>query len=233
MTLDVRERISLPGLVRVTAAPATSLAVALCRPNGSEILQVIDLKHAEVVASQDLKAMQNPQRLGLLDPTLTPDGRHLFTRSATMLHRWQVSDKGVIHRESSFPLLKEGPGLIQVTGDGRMVGLVAPQGNLRGIPDHPDPGERGTYLFVAGQIRKPPVSLSNTTGAFASDRGGRFYSLSDTGLLQVYNARGEKFGERPAFSEPVVPVRQILLHPEGSRMLILTGKTLALAVLGE
>jgi hypothetical protein len=249
VSLKIKARISLPGVIRVTAAPALAYGVAVSKAagtgpaaripgRGGELLQIFGLKRAGTVKTYHPQDFPAHSILGLNDPVLTPDGKYLFTQDGSTLSKWQVGDGRLIYKETSERIGSGAKPAIHVSPDGAYVCLTSGGGNLRNQPNHPDPGAYGTYVYAVGDLKRPAFTI--TQGAYPAavafdPKAKLVYAQNiDTPLLafSMAGAKSAEFklgGGRRLENE----VRQFLTHPAGGQVLVLQGDRLTFVNLGK
>ena len=214
MDLEVKGSVAVPAIDRVASSPQLDLAYGT--GGRSESLAIIDLSSRRVVRqirARDLWAGR-PESLirsrgsGELrdfgQVTVTPDGRYLFCHSFGTLHRFRITGHGLSYEES--------------------VGRVPARGRLEISPDSLYVTVGGSAVFRVTDLETPAVALgagSHPQGLSFDPASGRILAYDRDGHLIVFSASGEKI-EEYALTERWRGLRQILPHPKGRGVLLLT-----------
>lgn len=172
-----------------------------------------------------------PAGAGKSNPILTPDARFMFTRGGGKLYRWKMEDFKLDRSPEAGPTIAGGDnGQIVVSPDGRYVAWMHPSGNT---PDasfaiKPAAGA-ATFVFDVNDIKKPvaalvhgprPVSLAfdNRGQAFVGTSGSRLllFAAPQPGkeLKPTKEIHLDEYGK----------IRQIVAHPDGDKLIVLTEK---------
>lgn len=220
-TLETKRKIAAPKVARAASAPRLAFAYAGSdgsRPGNESLLSVLDLKKGEIVKQYQAKELAEPKRLSpsFGHGTLTPDGKFLFTNNPGALYRFKIDGEKVALDQSSGGI---GGGVaIEISPDGQWVCLPSPGGSslVAGVPKY------STVVFPVNDLSKHAIAV--TTGpshrAMAFDtKLGKIYA-NGSGQLIMYTMRGIKEEEHSIKNGGTT--QQILLHPDGTRMLLLT-----------
>jgi hypothetical protein len=235
VTLKVTKRLPLPGLYRAVSAPPLSVAVAAVGDaRRVESLVVLDLKTGGADKVYGLRDFRSSPFLGFQMPTMSPDGTYLFTVGAFgHLHRFRLQ-AGMLQLEASSERIGQNPSSIAVSPDSRLVCLPSGGGNSTNVKGHPKVPAYSTYIYAVKTLDTPVLTITQGPypRAVAFDaKTGKIYSQSGDKQLLVFSAQGAR--ER----ELVLAGRgentwQILAHPEGGRVLVLTDQKLYSVPLG-
>lgn len=230
-SLQVKRRIAVPAVFRAVSTPALSVAFA-GGPNiqgRKGVLLVLDLKKGEVVRSYS-----DGWEGELYNPVMAPDSRYLFAESSwDRMSRFKVNGAELVCEQSS-PRIGDNPRGIDVSPDSRHVCLPSGGGNFKNVPNHPDPGPYGLYVYDVGELMRPAFVLRD--GAFRTTigfdpRGGHIYGCDGAShQLIVFDPNGVKQAEYE-LSRPGDDTFHFLVHPTGSRLLVHTEKKLFYAEL--
>ncbi len=228
-SLQVTKRISAPGLVHVTAAPATDIAIAATRqpanPLPRDVLMVLDVAKGVAVRQYDNYAHYSPRHAAM-----TPDGNYLFTEGGVeQLMRYRVRGDEIVLEEESPRLAAKGTGVF-ISPDGKHVCLPSPGGNYA-----TDPAVRvepfTTLIFPAGNLRKPAFSINTgeAPGAVGFDpKSGNVFAHSNDKQFMLFRETGFKSREvnLPGADQFSGQPRQFLTHPAGFQVLVRTEHTI-------
>jgi hypothetical protein len=202
----VKQRIAVPGLQR--AASALSLSTAFAS-NGRELYE-IDLKKGKAVRYSG----EVPKLPGYANPVVTPDGKYLFTSGGfEQMHRFGITD-GKAKFEQSSPRIAQGRVDIgiQVSSDSRFVTLPSYAGNYGA-------GRYGNiFIYPTENIERAEATLEfggpSGMAISADPVSGKFYAQ---GLL-VFDKEGKREKE---YQLGAGDIKQMLVHPQGGKLLLL------------
>jgi hypothetical protein len=158
---------------------------------------------------------------GFDQAALSADGKYLFALgSGEQLLRYRVEGR-VLFLEDAGPRVVSGMKKpICVSPDGKWVAAPCPSGNVKA-------GDHATFVFAAGDLSKPAFTLA--TGPFPQAVGfdpaaNLVYAQNSKFALITFDLAGAKKSEYALGNTKAVPeVQQILPHPGGKRLLLLTG----------
>jgi hypothetical protein len=226
-SLAFKKRIPIAGLTFVTAAPSGSVAYASYDRDQS--LAVIDLATGQVTKrfearriseEQGVFVKKHPEGTGLGEfqfLNVSPDGKYLFCESGGSLHRFRVEGQNLIYEEMSADLA-ENPQRLEISPDSQYVALVTGEGN--GDIDYT------TNIYRLSDLSTPVVRIASGAypRALAFDRAAaKIYAQKHDAQLLVFTPAGL---QEKAFT--FVPrgrsggeVKQLLAHPDGSKVLVL------------
>jgi hypothetical protein len=210
----VKKKAAVPSLKRAVSALNLSVAFA---STGSELYE-IDLKKGSVAKYAGPPA----KPAGYDNPVVAPDGKYLFTTGdLEQMNRFGIKD-GKASFEQASPRLAQGRVDIgiQVSPDSKFVTLPSGPGNW-------DAGKPNAILvFPVDNIEKAAVTLvfawPGTMAISADPATGNFYA----GDLSLFDKAGLLQKE---YKLRVGQMRQMLVHPEGGKLLLL-GKDKVLLV---
>jgi hypothetical protein len=220
-TLQPRKQIpfSCDGLT--VSAPPLSFAFAT-GPEGNN-LYVLDLKTGETTQRYPGTFRQQGISKSL---AVTSDGKYLFAVGGMeQLFRYDIAGGELSLAESSSRIAQGRMEGIDLSLDGKMVCLPTGGGNY----SLKQPGQAAgyhTYLFAVDDLRTPVVTVQQ--GAYPQAVGfdpkrRRYYSQSYKHQLMIFNERGLPFRQLELGGGHT---RQILVHPDGRRLLLLTEERL-------
>lgn len=148
---DVKKKMPVPSIERVSAGWKSSLAVA-SGPRG-ETLHLIDLQAGEV-----LKQYERVEGKHLI---VSPDGEYAFGQGGReQLNRFRVTREGLFKEEEGLSIAVNGQ-RVCVSPDGRYVALPSGGGNAPVVSDHPRIGSYSTYVYPTDNLRRPDFSVSS------------------------------------------------------------------------
>ncbi len=174
-----------------------------------------------------------PSATGKSNPMLTPDAKLLFTRGNGRIFRWKMNDYKIDRAAESGPEIAGADGgELVMSPDGKYVAWLHPTGNKAeaSFDIKPEPGT-ATFVFDVNHFRKPAAALVHgpkpTCLAFGS-RDQAFVGTSGNHLLQ-FGAIGSGAEMKPLKDfnlDEYGKIRQILIHPDGDKLIILADKDL-------
>lgn len=200
---------------------------------GSSASPVVFIQPATVFPGAGLQAIDIEESVslchvgvGLTGPTaMTPDGASLFLLENGALVRYAVERRALVRQEASPPIVSSNPQQIAISPDSRLVAAVCEGGNVE-APNH-RAMSYGAYLYDVGNLNLPTGSVES--GPFSRALGidpaeERIYASNQETTLRVYTLAGEHLQDHalaPAGDE----VRFFSMHPQGGRLLAVTGKS--------
>jgi hypothetical protein len=222
--LQVLKKLPIASAGRVVSAPALSFAYAVEKQFGPGTLIVIDLKSGMRVQQYSTNDFGG-KLIGFDFPVVTPDGRYLFAVGFEQICRFRLREDQVLFDEVSPRLLQGAFGGLCVSNDGKWVCGPSGGGNY-GLPDVPSGSSYSTYLYSTVSFRKPMLVLAQ--GAYPRAVGfdmpsGLIYTQNHDKDLLIFDSKGRKLKEY-AFAGRGRDPRQFLVHPEGRKMLVLSGE---------
>jgi hypothetical protein len=203
----MKGRFAVPGVKRAAATPGSSLGIAA---TGRE-LYVLDLKKMTAAKFSG----PGPKNPGYDDPVLTPDGKYLITGASGQIHRYALADGQLRYEESSAGVTS-----------GRMDSgvTVSPDSKRVCYPSYVGGGTGKIYtlaVFKIGELDSVELVLDPGGTAVAFDPPTSSIYTND---LRLYDNRGRFVKEYDLGGGLVT--RQILPHPQGGTLLVLTGDAL-------
>jgi hypothetical protein len=203
-TLQVKNRFPLWDDYRAVSnfnLPLAYAAPVSSRP-AKHLLAVIDLTRNQVVNQY------YPQQIGKSGsfemPQVTPDGRYLFTRSGSSLNRFRIQGLALFFEENSGTLGVDLPDEIPFSLDGSLCARPSPNGGNAIFPVH----NLKAPAFSLGQVGSPVLGFDIRNKVIYANSLTRFDFSGATKMQFPISQRSE-------------PTRQILIHPEGNKMLLL------------
>jgi hypothetical protein len=221
-SLAVTHRVGVAEVREVLGAPPLKEALAFCATGGPV---VVEFTGDGGRLSEALVERQEPSSLppgvgGFGQPALAPDGRYLFALgTGDQLLRYRVEGKSLFLEDASPRLAAPGSAKrpLCLSPDGQWVCAPCPAGNLKA-------GD--TLVFKAANLSGPAFTLAS--GPFPQAVGfdpaaGLAYAQNATSPLLVFDLMGTKKGEyNPGTGAAAPAVQQILVHPAGRRLVLLT-----------
>jgi hypothetical protein len=228
-SLDVRKRIAVPGASVATAGPSQSVAFAgahLQDRQNSGTLYSVDLKKG--VVAREISSRDRFSNSNLVHPIVTPDGKFVFASGGIeQLLCFKVNGDDLGFDDASPRILANGQ-TIDVSPDSRYVCAPSGGGNYPGVKNHPSVTTYSTYIYPVTDMSRPAFAIHQDayphTVAF-SRTDGRLFSQNYERQLLIFSASGALQKEY-TLAERGSDVQQILAHPDGSRLLLLTDKQL-------
>ncbi len=222
----MRKRALVPGVLQVTSAPKLSLALAIQGEprRHPDALVVVDLRAgavSKVIRPRDFQA-RVPVSFSLA--TCSPDGAYVFTCGPLghlLRFRLQGGDLTLV---DSSERIGSNPGGIAVSPDSKFVCMPSGGGNRVNAPGHPDVPPYSTYIYSIKTLQTPALAINQGAypRAVAFDpRTGKIYSQNHDHQLLVFGPQGirERQFQLGGRGESTW---QLLAHPEGDRVLVLT-----------
>jgi S1-C subfamily serine protease len=219
-TLEVKKKIAVKGVQYMAASPKLSTAFAAAAPG--DALSVLDLKEGKSVKQYGPRDFEAKPSAGFKLAQVSPDGRYLFTLASDCLQRFRVEGQQ-LHFEESSPRLTNGrlEG-IDFSTDSKQVCLASGGGNIN-VGSQPGFKPFSVHVFAAGDLSKPETTLEIGRFPIAlglDSKAGLIYAQNYEHQFIVYDSKGIKLkeallGKRGEF------VRQILVHPDGNKALVL------------
>jgi len=221
-TFKVKTRIPVGALAQAVSAPGLSFAYATTT-RGDNLL-ILDLKKGEMAHEHRNAEFARP--VGYSMATVSADGKYLFTLGGEeQLYRFAIAGNRVKYEQESHRIVQGPPGGIDVSSDGSMVAVPSGGGNYK-IEGVEGVGPYCTYLFEAGNVRMPKLVIKQGTypRTIAFDRKAELIYAHDIGhQLILFNNKGIRLKELQLGAGST---RQILAHPEGKKLLVLTDQKL-------
>ncbi len=222
-TLKVKGTFEAAGVKQAVSSPALSVAFAVSADRGR--LLAFELKAGGAARAYDSRAFGRHLDFSL--PAVSPDGKYLFVMGGIEeLHRLKI-DGTTLTWEQSSPRISSNGQQIAVSPDSKYVCLAAGGGNGK-HPDHPDLGPYGTFIYPVTDLRRPAFAIRQgaypravgfdpkAQVVYSQNHHKQLLIFSYTGLLRQEHELGPR-------NQGTV---QFLVHPEGHRVLVLTGERL-------
>jgi hypothetical protein len=202
----VRKKIAVPSVKRAESAWSLSTAFAA---NGKDLYEV-DLKKG----TARKYGGAGPKYPGHDNPVVTPNGKYLFTRGRLEeMHRFGIKG-GKATFEQTSPRIQQGRVDIgiQVSPDSKFVTLPCYAGNYTA-------GKYGNiFVYPVENIERPEVALEfggpSAMAISADPASGNFYADD----LRVFDKDGSL---KKQYKLGAGPMQQLLVHPEGGKLLIM------------
>jgi len=236
-TLEVQKRVSVPGVERVSAAPASDIACAAVRLEAappkkgrqidddaekaaaSEGIIILDAKSGKSVRQY----AHAPKHL-----TMTPDGKYVFAegRIERLVRYRVVGEKNdMLFADDESPRLAGNGQGIFTSPDSNYVCLTSPGGNYATDPAMPVK-QYTTLIFKTTELKKPAFAIwtGESPRAVGFDpAAGAVVSHNNEKQIMLFSEAGVRTQEEnlPGDRLAVAP-RQFLPHPTGGRMLVRT-----------
>lgn len=235
-TFQETGRVKTPGLLRFTTAPTLDFGYVI----GKSQIGTIDLKKARLLklntapllraAGRVKRPESRPAPLDFQMATCTLDGRYLVTMADHRINRFAIRRKGaLVWEESGWRIGSSGtPKNLSVGGKPLLVSMCYGAGNNRGIPGHPASPGYGTFVYDLRNLSVPKVTV--TPGAYPNAMGfdpkvKLLYAQNFETDLIVYNHGGARLAEFE-MDDRNAQTRGFYPHPDGGKLLVLTGKSL-------
>jgi hypothetical protein len=223
-TLQLRDQIESGFAARVVSAPALNVAFAgIKAPGWGDSCSVLDLKARTVVRQYSRRDV--PRSAGLVCPVITPDGKYLFAQGDNAMHRYRIDGAALVFEESSQRLCQGGESIC-ISPDSQFVCLPT-GGGQRGLKGHPEVKPYSTFVYPVTSINKPAYFLES--GAYPravgfDTKAGLVYGQNHRYQLILFSPTGIKLKE---YAFPGTrDVTEIVVHPEGRKLLLLTDNTI-------
>jgi predicted Zn finger-like uncharacterized protein len=203
--------VSIPTADRVVSSPLLFLAFS---GGQSGDVSIIDVRTRRIV--KQIRRQEVGVHAGFGLATVTPDGRYLLARGGLeQLVRYRISGSS-LRLEQSSTRLGFNPQRIDVSSDGKYACMPSTQGNLG--------ASYATHIFAVGNLGHPKLTLGS--GAYPRAVGfdqtaGLIYGQDLQHQLVVFSPAGIKLQELQLGST-ASQVQQILVHPAGRKLLVLT-----------
>jgi S1-C subfamily serine protease len=228
ITLEVRRSITVPNVIRAISAPALDFAFGATKSVTG--FQVIDLKAGKVVE----ECTPDPQHGGRFrSASFSQDGRFLyFPGTDGSIVRWRVSGRKLTFDDETAPLILDDFSGLSISADGEYV--AAPCGGIgnrllgSGPVTRSKVGANANYVFGPGKMQTPQWVLGQGEApqAIGFDlQSGLIYGFNWRGKIVLFDIDGARIKEFTFSNQSDSPskVRQILVHPDGRKLVILEG----------
>jgi hypothetical protein len=231
-TLEVKTKFKVNSVQRAASVPALSVGFAY---GPHDKLAVLDLESGKVVKEYRPKDFEN--KAAFFYPAITADGKLMFTRGGGgQLHRFKIDGKTLKLDQSGHAIVngKDGWGVC-LSPDGSYVCMPSYGGNSTDAPpkDHPKAPSYSIYIYEGKDISRPACYITSGPSpyivAFDTKRK-KIYSHNNVNQLVVFDEGGSKEKDYQ-LEKANVNVQQILVHPDGGKVLVLTQKKMYWAAL--
>ena len=222
-------KISLSEVQYIAASPALVVGFATVG-RGQDGMAFIDLRTGATLAEYNATAIRvanlSRNRAGSISrfqvPAVTPDGRYLLCMSGTYLQSFRIEGTALTYQGG-------GPSLgsairIAISADSKY--LAQPTTQRRVPPGFPAIAQ-GTYIFKVTDITKPVSGLQTLPHCpIAFDKAAQIiYGATTTCELAAFAVTGARQAEYQ-LSTGRGGARQLLVHPQGRNVLVLTSREL-------
>jgi hypothetical protein len=187
-----------------------------------EGVAVVDL--ATGTAGKIYRAIDFPGGSGFHKLAASPDGKYLFAvNGGECLVRYRVQG-ATFALEEVGPRIAQNPHSVSFSPESKYVCLPSGGGNSGNNPGHPKVPSYSTFIYAVTNL-KAPVAAIHQGGyprCVAIDtKAGKIYSQNSAHQLLIFSAKGE-LQQQLEFAPRDEGTVQILLHPDGSRLMVLT-----------
>jgi predicted Zn finger-like uncharacterized protein len=216
--LKAAKRFPVAGAKQVVSAPTLSVAFAFDPDFFSGGVSVLDLKKGGISTRYSIRDAGSVT--GTSWPTVTPDGKFLLVGGGIEeLKRIRIEGTKLIAEQSSTRIAQNGQ-RIDVSPDGKYVCLPSGGGNYGA-------GNYSTFIYPVSDLLRPRLALAS--GAYPravgfDPKAGLIYAQNFGNQLIVFDPSGNKLKEFKL--GPGGDVKQFQVHPEGRKLLVLTGAKL-------
>ena len=194
-----------------------------------------DLKAGKVLKKYEIGEFNSMQvdrheragRIGEVKmPTVSPDGETLFLVASGCLHKFAILEKEIVYEQASERIASN-PSRVEVSADSKYVALPSGGGN----------GKRGytTYVYKVSNVLKEVVEINGGAypQALALDKpAGLIYSQGGGFELSTFSPNGE-IQKKYDLDRRGSGTEQILVHPEGRKILVLHSRGITFVELPE
>ena len=203
---DIRKKISVPGVKRVTAGAEASMAYAApLEQGGANSVSVLDLKAGTV-----RKILKMPVRL----ITASPDGKFVFVQGGIeQLMRFRVQADDLVLEDATYRIASNGQNIC-FSPDSKYVCLPAGGGNGSNHKDHPPLKAYSTYIYPVDNLKRPvtgyaagayprAVGIDPKSNCILAHNFGKsliIYSFATDAKLAEYDFKPVKGGTTSEFS---------------------------------
>lgn len=161
---------------------------------------------------------------------MSPDGKFIFCEGSDCLNRFRIIGDELVFEERSPKIGSSNPLGIYISPDSQYVALPSGGGNDRPkVPEgYPEEDDYVTYLYRTSDLKYPALVLTGGRhpGAIQIDPvSGKIYMENSEKHLIIFDDKGVRLKDYQ-LSHRHDHVKQILVHPTGGRMLILTDENL-------
>jgi hypothetical protein len=221
-TFAVQFRVGLAGVQEVLAAPGLKEAIGICKEGGPVVIEFggDGGKVSEAQIDRDALSKLPKEIDGFDQAALTADGKYLFALgTGEQLLRYRVEGRVLFLEDASVRIVSGTKRPVCVSPDGKWVAAPCPNGNLKA-------GDHATFVFAVSDLSKPAFTLASGPSSQAvgfDPAAGLVYAQNAQFALLTFDLTGAKKGQyAPGMSKTAPEVRQILPHPAGKKLLLLT-----------
>jgi predicted Zn finger-like uncharacterized protein len=210
---DVKKKIPVPALTRVTAGSDAGYAVAA----GKMGLSVLDLDAGAVVKSFPDFAARHIRA--------SPDGRFVFAQgNAEQLVRYRLDNDQLVQEDAGPRIALNGQSVC-ISPDSRYVCLAAADGNGQGHPDHQPASRHATFIYPATNLKRPLCVLDsgpNPQAVGFDPKAGFIVAQNNAKAIVIFMYNGNKRAEFEVKDIKGSDVREFSVSPRGFEMLVRT-----------
>jgi V8-like Glu-specific endopeptidase/tetratricopeptide (TPR) repeat protein len=217
-TLDVKHRTGIPGVIRMSTAPAIGKVLV---STGKGDLQLVD-PLAETV-SEKLAANGAGAEFAFDLFALSPDGQSVFCNQNGAIAQFSLSD-GQLSYVAIGPKIGSEPRKIIVSPDSKYVCMTCKGGNV--LPDVDAKSGPVTCVFRASDLQKPVMTIASGASPheFGFDVPARqLYAQNNQRQLMVFSPSGDKIKEYTLDKDADPDSVKFLVHPSGRSLVVLAG----------
>ena len=230
-TLQVEGSLPAPGIYYLASAPGLDVAFGAARRRAKH-LEVLDLPGMSVLKRVDAQAFWNGVELSagqprrrlprnFSRPAVSADGRYLFCLDFGSLHRFRVEGRDLIY-DGGGPWVTKDTVRVETSPDSLYVAVPA-TGVSNTAPNHPRLGY-GFFVYRVGDLETPVLGLRSGYYPHAlgfDQKNGRLFAHDRDLQLITFHGRGGRL-EEYSLTQRGDEVRQLLSHPGGQGVLVLT-----------
>ena len=221
-TFQVKKKIAVHTVNRAVSSPALSIGFASGKGRGD--VAVIDLKAGKGVRVYDAQDFKG-QHPGFAHMDVTPDGKYLVTQGGLeQLQRYRIKGTTLTLEGASERIASNGRA-VEISPDGYYVALPSGGGN--------GGGAYTTNVYKITELTKPAIVIK--AGAYPQALGFDMKSKlvlgqNNESFLILFKPSGAKIKEYDLGkkSRRRETTKQILVHPDGGKALVLTDLALYL-----
>jgi len=226
-TLDVVQTYRTGKALYLASSPGSAYAYGVESTPSEAVLTVYDLKDGKAVnrySHRDFEA-RDVRAVHFVSPAVSPDGRYLFTMGGfgRAMYRFRLEGPDVVCEEAAHSLLSGEFLGAALSHDGKYFSAPSRDGNPPVGGDAP--ARHRTYVFLAARWERPVLALrfGGPSLAVGFDlASGLIYAHDPDHTLIVHDARGARLkAAKLAPTDRPGTVRQILVHPEGRKVVVL------------
>jgi predicted Zn finger-like uncharacterized protein len=207
-TLAVQRKLAVPEFERAICSPAA----AVCFGVGGPSIWSADLRSGTVGKALKLADLDARLNGKVTHGAVSRDGRHLIVLSSGRIARLRIEGAGVVHEQTSG-VLDPAPVTLQMSPDGTLVAAPAAGGRAA--------------VYATARLEAPQISLAAPSlgDAFGLDaRGGLYFANDGKRTLIALDRTGKTAREIKLVG---ARARQVLVHPDGRKLLALSDARLS------